>query len=280
MLGTLSQGEEAQLLQTIEMFEIITQSDPKDYQSLEILKEAYLKLGRQKDVVSASKRIAEAYVHLGQLSSAILEYETILQRNPEDADVLAAMAEIESKANSLSGPLSIDTSAAKKDSADAGAKTAAKAAAAQQDDGREAMKKIFTDAKIISAAEFDMTWAASNTSQVLGRIIEPFLQILAEKALCPIDKALKLISDKTRLGYLPLDRYDVDVELARSFPKDVCQRWCVMPIDRLSKTVMVATTNPFNKQAAADLQQATQNRLVWYLASPADLTKVLRKVFR
>src|SRR6201993_1932842 len=104
MVSTLSTSEEAQLGQTIEMFEVITQSQPQDYQSLEILKEAYFKLGRQKDVVNTSKRIAQAYVQLGQLSSAILEYETILQRFPEDPDVQAALAEIESKDSSLVNP--------------------------------------------------------------------------------------------------------------------------------------------------------------------------------
>src|ERR1700761_2956540 len=104
MLGTLNPGEEAQLRQTIEMVEVITQSQPQDYQSLEILKEAYSKLGREKDVVGTSKRIAQAYVQLGQLSSAILEYETILQRHPEDADAMAAMQQIESKANTFTAP--------------------------------------------------------------------------------------------------------------------------------------------------------------------------------
>src|SRR5437764_12112753 len=83
------------------MFEVITQSQPQDYQSLEILKEAYSKLGREKDVVGTSKRIAQAYVQMGQLSSAILEYETILQRFPDDPDVQAALKQIESKANSF-----------------------------------------------------------------------------------------------------------------------------------------------------------------------------------
>ena len=104
MLGTLNPGEEAQLRQTIEMFEVITQSQPQDYQSLEILKEAYLKLGMEKEVVQTSKRIAQAYVQLGQLSSAILEFETILQRHPDDKDAMAAMAQIESKANNLTKP--------------------------------------------------------------------------------------------------------------------------------------------------------------------------------
>src|SRR6266567_2142835 len=102
MTASLTANEEAQLSQTIEMFEVITQSQPHDYQSLEILKEAYFKLGRETDVISTSKRIAQAYVVMGQLSSAILEYESILQRYPDDPDVLAALGEIESKANSIS----------------------------------------------------------------------------------------------------------------------------------------------------------------------------------
>src|SRR3954454_22136476 len=101
MAATLSPSDEAQLGQTIEMFEVITQSQPQDYQSLEILKEAYSKLGREKDMVGTSKRIAQAYVQLGQLSSAILEYETILQRFPGDPDVQTALKQIESKADNL-----------------------------------------------------------------------------------------------------------------------------------------------------------------------------------
>src|SRR3954449_52885 len=101
MSSTLTASEEAQLGQTIEMFEVITESQPQDYQSLEILKEAYSKLGRDQQVIATSKRIAQAYMHMGQLSSAILEYETILQRSPDDPDVQEALKQIESKATSF-----------------------------------------------------------------------------------------------------------------------------------------------------------------------------------
>src|SRR4051812_42863717 len=101
MSATLTTSEESQLGQTIEMFEVITQSQPHDYQSLEILKEAYSKLGREEEAIATSKRIAEAYVQMGQISSAILEYETILQRVPEDQDVKKALLAIESKSGSF-----------------------------------------------------------------------------------------------------------------------------------------------------------------------------------
>ena len=51
-VATLNPGEESQLLQTIEMFEVIAQSQPNDCQSLEILKEAYSKLGRTSEAIA------------------------------------------------------------------------------------------------------------------------------------------------------------------------------------------------------------------------------------
>jgi hypothetical protein len=88
------------------------------------------------------------------------------------------------------------------------------------------------------------------------------------------------LCDKSRFAFLPLNSYDVDMELARSFPRTTCQRWCVFPFDRMSKSILVATANPFNQQAAKELSEATPNRLLWYLVPPTDLVGNLRKAFR
>ena len=283
MVGTLTASEEAQLQQTIEMFEVITQSQPQDYQSLEILKEAYHKLGREKDVINASKRIAQAYVMMGQLSSAILEYESVLQRCPDDAEVLTALSEIENKANTL------NTQGAAAEAADATkhfAKTTksksadAKAAPADFDDGRQMLYKIFVESKVIAQGDFELCWIKQNPAVAPGKVVEPFVQLLMDKGILPIEKSLKIISDKSRAAYLLMEKYDIDVELARSFPAETCQRWCVLPFDRMGKSVFVATTNPFNKQAMHELEHASKQRFIWYLASPVDLIKVLRRVIR
>lgn len=273
----LTSSEEAQLAQTIEMFEVITQSQPQDYQSLEILKEAYAKLGRESDVVNTSKRIAQAYVTMGQLSSAILEYESILQRYPEDPDVLAALGEIESKANTLNSQTSLgETTITPK----AGARKGNRLVPADADDGRQAMHKIFVEGKVITNAQFEECWVKQDFTVTPTKPVDPFIQLLADKSFTPLEKSLHIISDKSRVGYLPLEKYDVDVELVRGFPGETCQRWCVLPFDRLSKSVLVATANPFNRQAAAELEEVTKQRLLWYLAPPADIIKVLKKVYR
>jgi tetratricopeptide (TPR) repeat protein len=280
---TLNAGEEAQLLQTIEMFEVIVQSQAGDTQSLEILKEAYSKLGREDDVVNTSKRIAQAYLQQGQLSSAILEYETVLQRRPDDADVRAALQQIEDKASGAvvqpaSDPVSLSAVA---ESGTAALRRKARTAAADEvDDGRKTMYKIYVESKLITAGDFDLCWRNVDLTLAPTDPIEPFIQMLHEKGIFLIDKSLRLLSDKSRLAYLPLDRYDVEIDLARGFPSDVCRRWCVLPFDRMSKTILVATSNPFNQQAAKELSEATTHRLLWYIAPPGDIVANLRKAFR
>ncbi len=282
MATALTESEEAQLAQTIEMFEVITQSQPQDYQSLEILKEAYSKLGREAEVIGTSKRIAQAYVQMGQLSSAILEYETILQRFPDDPDVQTALKEIETKANHFPVAPPPDTSSVKRNGDTlTGVKKPAPSPAipADVEDGRKQMVRLFVDSKVISAGDFELCWPKYD-SVTPGTIIEPFISVLEDKDILPAEKSLKLLSDKSRCAFLPLGMYDLDMDLARTFPAVTCQRWCVLPFDRMSKSVLVATANPFNQQAAKELSAACGQRLLWYLVSPVDLVKYVRKAFR
>jgi hypothetical protein len=285
MTATLNPGEESQLLQTIEMFEVITQSQPQDYQSLEILKEAYMKLNREDDVVRTSRTIAEAYVHLGQLSSAILEYESILQRRPDDGEILAALGDVESRASTVSTPtapveLELAHPVERPKRPVSNGAFAEKPVHDEVDDGRSMMHKLFVEGRLISESEFDLCWHTPSPHLPPGRPIEPFIHWIGERGIITLDKVLRLMSERARVSYLPLERYDVDLELARSFPMESCQRWCVLPFDKMSKSVMVATANPFNRQAAKELEAATQARLLWYLAPPMDIMKWLKRIFR
>ena len=277
----LNQAEEAQLKQTIEMFEVIVQSQPNDCQSLEILKEAYTKLGREPDVIRISKRIAEAYTQMGQLSSAILEYETVLQRQPNDVEVQTALRQIEDKAsNSAAQAAEGEPAALAPQTETARLRKKAQAAPEEIDDGRKAMHKIFVESKVISAGDFDLCWRTPDLAGAQPDVAEPFIQLLGDKGLLAVDKSLKLLADKSRAGFLPFDRYDVDMDLLRGFPAEVCRRWCVAPFDRMSKSILVATANPFNQQAAKELAEATSHRLLWYLTTPPELVQTIRKAFR
>src|SRR6185436_4179154 len=103
---------------------------------------------------------------MGQLSSAILEYESIIQRFPEDADAQKALLELESKAKSLG-----DSASPLPEAAEPGAlpgrpalkrRGGRSAIPTDFDDGRDAMHKIFVEAKVIAAAHFEECWVRAD----------------------------------------------------------------------------------------------------------------------
>ena len=273
MAATLTAGEQGQLMQTVEMFEVITQSQPEDYQSLEILREAYAKLGMEEKDIETSKKIGDAYVLMGQYSSAIMEYESILQRRPADPQIRQALADIEAKASSLTD---IDD----EPDVDEGQpsttpQASGKGAKYSGDIGRDGLFKVFVDGSVLSPTDFEIYWSSIDWDKQ-----ESFVECLANRNVLSIEESLKLISEKSRTAFLQLENYDVNVELARECGREICLRWKVLPIDRLSRVNLVATVNPFNKQAAKELQEVFGFRIVWYLAHPNEISNLLRRVFR
>ena len=276
MPAEINPSEEAQLNSMVAMFEIITQSQPNDIQSLEILKEAYFKLGKNKEMISASKRISRAYANMGQLTSALMELETVLQLFPDDPEARQALAEIETKTNPYAERPKADESTEKPPLA---MSSKSQTLTTDIEDGRKMMHKIFVEGKCVNESDFNSLWPTPPKGD-LEQTVEPLLLKMAEKNIMPIEKSLKLLSEKSRAAFLPLDKYDVDMDTARLVPKTTCWRWCVLPFDKMSKTVLVATANPFNIHAAREIEMHTACRVHWYLAVPADIIKILQKIYR
>src|SRR4030088_1935012 len=116
------------------MFEAIIRQQPTDYQSLEILKEAYQKVGKHDDSLRISRRLSEAYFNVGSYTLAMQECEVILVKDPNAPDILAMLGEIETRLQASGQAIAgksglIDQSKAGKDNGsliDLGNRTAAK----------------------------------------------------------------------------------------------------------------------------------------------------------
>ena len=92
-----SAEEREQIMQTIEMFGVIVQSSPNDSQSLEILKDAFVRIGQQSDAIDAARKLAEIFTQSEQYPQAVREYEYILDHEPANVEVMAALGEVEEK---------------------------------------------------------------------------------------------------------------------------------------------------------------------------------------
>lgn len=298
----VSSEELDQILQTVEMFEVILQSNPQDCQSMEILKEAYGKLGKQREALSIARKLADTYYALGQYSSALLEYEGILQKEPDSADVVAMLGEVEAKLHRTSAdpaaqpdhpsaisldfgsvvtddPTLITTNATVKGDAVNNASCNIQL----DDDGNEALAKFLIQHKL---ANEDLVRNALERVNKLNRTVGG--QALAASLIDEISRADVLniesllcgILDRSKFAYIPLDSYDVDRQIVKMLPDSLTLGRLIVPFDLISRTVMVAMANPFDAQGKEAVQQLLDYNIQWHLATPASISKVLRDTYR
>ena len=281
-----AEEEPQQLLRTVEMFEAITQSQPDDYQSLEILKETYTKLGRQDDSLRISKKLAAAYASVGQISQAVLEYEGILQKYPGDAGAVAALAQLEPKTSTsdahsqtVAPSLAEDSKPTPLAGAPAGA-PARSAQAGQGGDGDRALADVLIAEKLVTPQAVEpllerlkaLRNGSADKSQPLS-----LAQLIANEQIAKLDDVLSAIIDKSRLPYLPLSSYDVDRDIVYQLPQDVCWQTCVVPVDLISRSILIATANPFDHAAKKQVESILDYNVFWYISPPAEILAALRR---
>jgi len=298
MSAPISTEEQEQILQTIEMFEVIVQSNPNDCQSFEILKEAYWKLGRQKDALAVTRRLADTYMHQGQYSSALLEYEGILQKEPDNAEVVALLGEVEAKlaepadrAKSSNSAIDVDFGSIAVDDPTLitinqtrkETETSSTAPISLDNDGNEPLAKFLVQHRL--ATEDTVAGALDRVRRINknggpGTVGVSLIDEVTRTNTVQMDTLLCGILDRTKFAYVPLENYDVDRQIVKMLPESLTLGRLIVPFDLMSRTVMVAMANPFDALGKEAVQQLFDYNIQWHLASPAAISKVLRDTYR
>ena len=286
---TLSDEEHNQIVQTIEMFEAITQTQPDDYQSLEILKEAYTKVGKQDDAVKVSRRLAEAYFTVGSYTLAMQECEAILVKEQNAPDILAMLGEIETRLQAtglsiVSGQAGKGKHGANSDGSliqldGAGAKRAAELA----DRGDEHLAKFFIVQQLFSEEEVKAaldTVERSNKDLSGQALAVSLLDYLCKENAETLEKVLSALIDRTKFAYVPLEYYDIDRQIAPMLPEALTLNRLFVPFDLVSRTMMVACCNPFDAAGREAVQQSVDYTVMWYLSRPAAIVRSLQNIYR
>jgi hypothetical protein len=284
--GNISEEEFQQLLRTVEMFEAITEAQPDDYQSLEILKEAYTKLGRKPDRLRASRMLASAYQTMGHVSLAILECEAILQETPADAAIKELLAGLNSSTTmaATATPAAPSLEKDSKPTPPAGEPAGAPSIAVLRQHAEEGDRLL---ANLLVAEKLATQQAIEPLLQKLhamraeaGGRTQPFslLQLIANEQYAKLDDLLTVVLDKSNLPYVPLSVYDVDRDNASLLPLDFCWQHCLIPFDVISRSVLITTANPFDMPSRLQVEQMLNRNVFWYVSHPQEIITALRRV--
>jgi hypothetical protein len=290
---TLSEEEHSQIVQTIEMFEAITQTQPDDYQSLDILKEAYQKIGKQDEALRVSRRLAESYFGAGSFTLALQECESILVREPNAPDILAMLGEIETRlqasgkaiASSKEGLIDKAQSSSEVEGAliDVGNRTGQLKNTNLGDRGDEQLAKFLIVQQLFSEEEVStaLLEVQQFNKDLSGQALAvSLLDHLCKEKVDRMEIVLSALIDRTKFAFVPLEYYDVDRQIAPMLPENLTLGRMFVPFDLVSRTMMVACCNPFDSAGREAVQQSVDYTVTWYLARPAALIRSLQSIYR
>src|ERR1043165_2804517 len=273
------------------MFEAITQTQPDDYQSLEILKEAYTKVGRHDDALRTSRKLAEAYFNSGSYTLALQECETILATQPEAPEILAMLGEIEQRLQA-SGEAIARRAGATADLTEVDVSDGSLIDMAGRNTGKLAnlndhgydqlskfliVQQLFNEEEVKAAAEKAKT---ANKELAEKAMATSMVEELCKGKVDRLETVLSALIDRTKFAYVPLEYYDVDRQIAPMLPNYLTLGRLFVPFDLVSRTMMVACCNPFDVAGREAVQQSVDYTVAWYLARPEAISQSLRSIYK
>ncbi len=291
---SLSEEERSQIVQTIEMFEVITQTQPDDYQSLEILKDAYYKVQQPEEGLRITRKLAEAYFNVGSYTLAMQECEVILQKEPNAPEILAMLGEIEARLQAagqsiMTGSAQNALVAAPHLNGVAPVESGklvninGKRPVDLEDRGDDQLSRFLVMQQLVTQEEAQ---EALETTTLLNKEVSgqalgaSFLDKVFRQETDRLDGALSQLIDRTKFAYLPMEYYDVDRQAARLLPDHLTLGRLFVPFDLISRTIMVACCNPFDGAGREAVEQSLDYTVTWYLARPSAIIKALQDIYR
>jgi tetratricopeptide (TPR) repeat protein len=291
---TLSEDEHNQIVQTIEMFEAITQTQPDDYQSLEILKEAYQKVGRHNEALRVSRKLSEAYFNSGSYTLALQECESILVKQPNAPEILAMLGEIEARLQASGEAIVKESAGGLIEKATCGGEGSLidvdlghdrhfGRVANLHERGDEHLAKFLIVQQLFAEEEVNSVLESvkhANKDLTGQSMAISLLEELCKQDANRLEAVLSALIDRTKFAYVPLEYYDTDRQIAPMLPDYLTVGRLFVPFDLVSRTMMVACCNPFDSTGREAVEQSVDYTVSWYLAKPSAIFRSLQSIYR
>ncbi len=106
-----------------------------------------------------------------------------------------------------------------------------------------------------------------------------FGQILVELKFATEEDIAQALTCQYGFPYLPLSNYEIDPEVLEAVPENICRQFCLIPIDKIGKSLTLAMADPLNLQAVEDVELITGCTVQTFVSTAADIHEAIDKYY-
>jgi len=107
-----------------------------------------------------------------------------------------------------------------------------------------------------------------------------FGEVLVELKFATEEDIAQALTCQYGFPYLPLANYEIDPEVLEAVPQDVCRKFCLIPIDKIGKSLTIAMADPLNLRALDDVELITGCTVQAFVSTATDVKESIERYYR
>jgi len=106
-----------------------------------------------------------------------------------------------------------------------------------------------------------------------------FGELLVELKFATEEDIAQALTSQYGFPYLPLMNYEIEEEVVESVPENVCKQFCLIPIDKIGKSLTLAMSDPLNVQAIEDVELITGCTVQTFVSTTTDVKSAIARFY-
>ncbi len=107
-----------------------------------------------------------------------------------------------------------------------------------------------------------------------------FGEVLVELKFATEEDIAQALTAQYGFPYLPLSNYEIDTEVIHAVPEHVCRQFCLVPIDKIGKSLSVAMADPLNVHATEDVELISGCTVQTFVSTASDIREAIDKYYK
>lgn len=105
-------------------------------------------------------------------------------------------------------------------------------------------------------------------------------EVLVEMGYATERDIAQALTSQYGFPYLPLANYEIDEDVIKTVPENVCRQFGLIPIDKIGKSLTLAMSNPLNYQAAEDVELITGCTVQTFVSTATEVKQSIDKYYK
>ena len=134
--------------------------------------------------------------------------------------------------------------------------------------------ELLVERGVIDAEQVTMALAFQKEKGML------FGEVLVELKFATEEDIAQALTAQYGFPYLPLLNYEIDQEVINAVPENVCRQFCLIPIDKIGKSLSLAMADPLNVHAVEDVELITGCMVQTFVSTASDIREAITKYYK